>query len=57
MRVSLNLLIFVLLREREREIWYKFLLLGFFFGDGEMGDMVDVLSTGSEEVVSTSSCV
>jgi hypothetical protein len=44
-------------RERERESWYKFLLLGFFFGDGEMGDMVDVLSTGSEEVVSTSSCV
>jgi hypothetical protein len=44
-------------RERERESWYKFLLLGFFFGDGEMGDMVDVLSTGSEEVVSTISCV
>jgi hypothetical protein len=60
-RVSLNLLIFLLLRERERErereSWYKFLLLGFFFGDGEMGDMVDVLSTGSEEVVSTISCV
>lgn len=57
MRVSLNLLIFVLLREREREIWYKFLLLGFFFWRWRDGGHGRCLSTGSEEVVSTSSCV